>query len=114
FDWEPWANQQAYCAGFFILTGGIIGCFYPNQIFGFVNIGLGLLIMGFEKPIPPFTLLGPLSSNFYFRSFFYFVAIAATMFQACTMTGGLCLFCAAVTYLRAAINGEEWKPPKKG
>jgi len=30
------------------------------------------------------------------------------MFQAPTQTGGFCLICCALTYLRAAINGEKW------
>ncbi|KAJ3107043.1 hypothetical protein HDU97_005012 [Phlyctochytrium planicorne] len=113
FTWQPWARQQCAAAGFFVFTGGLISLYYPSLMFAIINIATGLLIMAIERPFTPFDKLGFFSTNFYFRAFLYFGITAATMFQAATMTSGLCLFCGAVTYLRAAINGETWSDPKK-
>ncbi|KAI9204918.1 uncharacterized protein BJ171DRAFT_459074 [Polychytrium aggregatum] len=107
FEWRHWARLQSYSSGFMILTGGIISLWYPNLIVAIVNICLGLIIMAWEHPIPPFNKLGFVSSNYYLRAVFYAGVVAASMFQAPTMTGGFCLVCAVFTYLRAAINGEK-------
>ncbi|KAJ3077734.1 hypothetical protein HK102_005005 [Quaeritorhiza haematococci] len=69
--------------------------------------------MFLEYPIFPFNKLGPISTNFYLRGIMYLLFVIPTMIQAPTMTGGMCLLCAAATYLRAAVNGEEYKPPAK-
>ncbi|KAJ3115021.1 hypothetical protein HDU96_001326 [Phlyctochytrium bullatum] len=113
FTWQPWARQQSTAAGFFVLTGGLISLYYPSIMFAAINIAAGILILCLERPVTPFDKLGFVSTNFYLRAFLYFAITAATMFQAATMTAGLCLFCGAVTYLRAAINGETWSDPKK-
>ncbi|KAI8854498.1 hypothetical protein BC829DRAFT_193196 [Chytridium lagenaria] len=104
FTWQPWARQQAAASGFFVLTGGLISLYYPNIMFAIINIVAGILIMCLERPVMPFDRLGFFSTNFYFRAFLYFAITAGTMFQAATMTAGLCLFCAAVTYLRLPLT----------
>ncbi|KAJ3328325.1 hypothetical protein HDU76_010147, partial [Blyttiomyces sp. JEL0837] len=96
-----------------VFTGGIISLYYPSLMFAIINIATGLFIMALEYPVPPLNMLGPISTNFYIRSFLYFAMVGPTIFQAATQTGGMCLFCAALTYLRAAINGETWSDPKK-
>ncbi|KAJ3101305.1 hypothetical protein HDU96_010059 [Phlyctochytrium bullatum] len=45
--------------------------------------------------------------NYWLRGCLYLGLTALCMFEAATMSSGLCLFCGAVTYLRAAINGEK-------
>ncbi|KAJ3043749.1 hypothetical protein HDV00_004155 [Rhizophlyctis rosea] len=110
FQWQPWARIQALGAGLFILTAGVIGLFFafPIRYWGLGNIGLGLLILAFEYPIPPLNKLGPLSKSLWFRTVFHLAACAETTFFAPATTGGLCLLCAALTYLKAAFNGEQF------
>ncbi|KAI8815770.1 uncharacterized protein EV422DRAFT_548332 [Fimicolochytrium jonesii] len=112
FDWYPWARYQGIGAAFFILTGGVISLFYPSKILAAVNIVIGLLIIAWDYPLHPFTLLGPLSTNMYIRFAGHLLAIAPTVFQAPTTTGGLCMLFAALCCLRAAINGEDLTPKK--
>ncbi|KAI8920060.1 hypothetical protein PhCBS80983_g05462 [Powellomyces hirtus] len=113
FDWYPWARYQGIGSGFFILTGGVIAMFYPNVGFAVINVIVGLLLMAWNWPIVPFTMLGPVSSNMWIRAVGHAAAIFPTILQAPTITGGLCLIFATLTFLRAAVNGEKWEPPKK-
>ena len=55
----------------------------------------------------PTDKLGFLSKNYYLRSFLCFATIVPSMLQAPTTTGGLCMFFAGLTYLKAAWNGEN-------
>ncbi|KAI8809516.1 hypothetical protein BJ742DRAFT_738097 [Cladochytrium replicatum] len=107
YQWSAWARNQGLGAGFFIFTGGVISFFYPNMIWAIVNTVTGLIIMGLEYPVTPFSKLGFLSENYYFRAFLYLAFIAPTIFQAPTTTGGMCLATTALTYLRAGVNGES-------
>ncbi|KAJ3021898.1 hypothetical protein HKX48_007479 [Thoreauomyces humboldtii] len=118
FDWFPWARYQGISSGFFILTGGVIAVFYKdlaeiNLIYAFINIAVGLLLMAWDYPLFPFNLLGPLSSNLWLRTLGHAAALVPTILVAPTITGGLCLIFATLTFLRAAINGEKWEAPKK-
>jgi hypothetical protein len=71
---------------------------------------LGILIFAVEHPIGP---LGSLFSNYFLRSAIYFLCLTAMVFEAPMQTAGLCLFCAAFTYLVAALHGESWSDPAK-
>ncbi|KAJ3300384.1 hypothetical protein HK104_001347 [Borealophlyctis nickersoniae] len=113
FDWQPWARLQALGAAFFILTGGVIGIFYPDKIFGIINTGVGAAILLMEYPVTPLDRLGFVSRNLWIRVFLYLAAAAGTTFQAPATTGGFCMVCAALTYARAAINGEIFAPLPK-
>ncbi|KAJ3153204.1 hypothetical protein HDU89_000833 [Geranomyces variabilis] len=113
FDWYPWARYQGISAGFFILTGGVIAIFYPDIKFAISNIAVGLLLMAWDWPIVPFNMLGPVSSNLWIRAVVHAAAVFPTILVAPTITGGLCLVFATLTFLRAAINGEKWEPPKQ-
>ncbi|KAJ3149695.1 hypothetical protein HDU86_006872 [Geranomyces michiganensis] len=113
FDWYPWARYQGIGSGFFILTGGVIAIFYPDIKFAFINIVIGALLMAWDWPVVPFTMLGPVSSNLWIRAVVHAAAVAPTFLVAPTITGGLCLGFAAITFMRAAINGEKWEPAKK-
>jgi hypothetical protein len=108
FEWAPWARNQALGAHFMILTGGVISLWYPNKILAVLNIALPIILMALEYPlVPSLKNLGFVFNSVYLRTFLHFLALAPTVFQAPTFTGGMCLFCCALTYLRAGINGES-------
>ncbi|KND02065.1 uncharacterized protein SPPG_02568 [Spizellomyces punctatus DAOM BR117] len=112
FNWYPWARYLGLNSGFFILTGGVIGLWYPKMILGVINIVVGLFLMGWNWPVAPFTLLGPFSSNLWIRAVFHAAAIAPSILLAPTSTGAMCLVFAVLMFIRAATNGEKWEPPK--
>ncbi|KAL2915524.1 hypothetical protein HK105_204926 [Polyrhizophydium stewartii] len=114
FKWQPWANLQAFYAGVFILMGAIISYWYPSMMFAGINTATALIILAFETPFPGFNRLGFVSTNLYLRALLYLAFIVPGLPQAPTHTGVLCLFCAAVTYLWAAIRGEPEPPKPKG
>ncbi|KAJ3023819.1 UNVERIFIED_CONTAM: hypothetical protein HDU68_008444 [Siphonaria sp. JEL0065] len=120
YTWAGWANQQSYVAGFFILCGGIITViFYPKLPgnflalpVGIATIVLGALIMAIEHPIPYIHNLGIAYTNYYPRIALYALVLVVSMLQCPSQTGGLCLLCAIITYLRAALCGETCAFPK--
>ncbi|TPX37284.1 hypothetical protein SeMB42_g06961 [Synchytrium endobioticum] len=109
FQWATWARLQALSAAFFVFTGGIVSVFYPNMYLALANIAIPVAIMLHERPVSSTVNI----SNYYVRAVVYLLCCAPTMVQAPTITGGLCLLCAAATYLRAAINGESYHAPGK-
>ncbi|KAJ3227467.1 hypothetical protein HK099_001923 [Clydaea vesicula] len=118
FLWGGWASNQSCSSNFFILTGGLISLWYPNtlmpslpvNISAIINIIIPIifLLLEYQK-----IKLGVLSTNYYIRSFLLSLGIAPALLNAPTMTGAMCQFFAVLTYLRAAINGEDGNPPKK-
>ncbi|KAI9099250.1 hypothetical protein DFS34DRAFT_616901 [Phlyctochytrium arcticum] len=113
FNWYPWARYLGMSAGFFVLTGGVIGLFYPpNPLFGAVNIATGLLLMAWDWPLFPFNKLGFLSSNLIVRAAIHALAIGPCILIAPTLTAALCLPFAVLMFIRAAVNGEKWEAPK--
>ncbi|KAI9329175.1 hypothetical protein BDR26DRAFT_872818, partial [Obelidium mucronatum] len=123
YTWAGWANQQSYVAGFcefFILCGGIITTIWypklPGNVMalpvGIATIVLGALIMGIEYPMPYIHNLGIAYTSYYFRIGLYALILGVSMLQCPSQTGGLCLLCAIITYLRAALSGETCAVPK--
>ncbi|KAI9357591.1 hypothetical protein DFJ73DRAFT_758177 [Zopfochytrium polystomum] len=107
--WQPWAHNQAFSSGFFVFTAGLISLYYPNLYLAIGNIVIGLIIMAWEKPLPPFKKL----DNFWLRGIIYFLFCGAMVWEAPHQTAGLCLLSSSITYIRAAINGEKWTDPTK-
>eukprot|EP00842_Homolaphlyctis_polyrhiza_P004735 jgi/Hompol1/5262/HPOL_001884-RA len=115
FTWQPWAGIQGFYAGIFILMGGIVSMWYTSKIIAGVNIATSAIVIALEYPLPGIDKLGFLSKNYYVRALLYLAFVAPGILQAPTHTGVFCLFCAAVTYLWAAICGEPLPPaPKRG
>lgn len=113
FAWAPWAHLQALYAALFILFGGIVGFFYPTnqRLFAIIACGVSLVILGiefFEAVRIPI-----LTTNYFVWGLLLCGACGASMFFAPCNTGGLCMGCAGLTYLRAGIAGENGYPPKK-
>jgi hypothetical protein len=104
FNWQPWARLQSLTAATFILIGSLIEFLYPNKILMAVHLVTALLIIALEYPFINLT-------NYYAKALLYILVAGGAMLQAPTHTGGLCLVCAAVTYGRAAYNGENGNPP---
>ncbi|KAJ3105263.1 hypothetical protein HDU97_008286 [Phlyctochytrium planicorne] len=102
FEWASWARMQSYSG--VILTGGLIALYYPTLWIAYSNIIGGILIMLIEhfNNVNLFVL-----DNYWVRGFLYLAFCGTTQFEAATVTSGLCMICAALTYLRAAINGES-------
>jgi uncharacterized metal-binding protein len=114
FLWAPWARNQALGAHSLILLGGIISLFYPNRAFALANIILPIFLMLLELEFPPLKLLGFMYHNLFLRSIYHTIALVPAFMQAPTYTGGLCLICCVLTYLRAAVNKETpYKEVKK-
>ncbi|EGF83609.1 hypothetical protein BATDEDRAFT_34290 [Batrachochytrium dendrobatidis JAM81] len=114
FQWRPWANLQAYYAAVFILIGSVISAWFPNRFVAGANLFISLLIIGLEHPFPYMDKLGFVSNNLYLRALLYAACVVPGLIQAPTHTGVLCLSCAALTYLWAAVCGESGAPAGKG
>jgi hypothetical protein len=98
FKWQPWARIQSIGAATFILMGGLISLFYPNLMIAIGNIvtSIGTIVVDYyNMPV-----------NYYIRGILLLVFSGLAMLQAPTHTGGLCMFCAACTYIKAGLNGE--------
>ena len=113
FKWQPWASLQAFSSAFFIFIGAVISIWYPSKIFMIIAFFTSTLVLLMEYPILTIPFL---STNYYARGAMLLVFAAAGMLQAPTHTGALCMLCAGLTYIRAAVNGEngEAKDEKGG
>jgi hypothetical protein len=104
FKWSPWARIQSIGASIFILMGGIISLFYPKLYIALGTIATSIATIGVDY--------FEVSVNYYIRGVVLLGCSALAMLQAPTHTGGLCLFCAACTYIKAGLNGESPGSPK--
>ncbi|KAI8906306.1 hypothetical protein EDD86DRAFT_228520 [Gorgonomyces haynaldii] len=111
FTWAEWGRLQVVWSALFILTGGIISLWYPNRLLAVAMCGAGALMLALEYPVP---FLKNVPKLYYLRALLYLGIAGASMLQAPTHTGGLCLLFGALTYLRAGVNGEPWPTEKKG
>ncbi|KAJ1568202.1 hypothetical protein HK405_003291 [Cladochytrium tenue] len=100
---------MCFSGGFFVFNAGLIALYYPNLYLAIGNIAIGLIVMAWEYPIPPFQYV----TNFWLRAIVYLLFIGAMVWEAPTQTAGLCFLCGVLCYFRAAINGEKWTDPKK-
>ncbi|KAI8928836.1 hypothetical protein BC831DRAFT_446753 [Entophlyctis helioformis] len=111
FYYAGWANLQAKYSAYFYIAGALISLWYPNKLLAIANLVIGAFILALEWPLPQLKAMPFLGDNYYFRTLLYLGFVVPGMVQAATHTSALCLACAALTYLRAAVNGEP-DPPK--
>ncbi|KAJ3140925.1 hypothetical protein HK100_008107 [Physocladia obscura] len=77
-----------------------------------VTIVLNLLILAIEQPIIALvSRMGIFYTNLYIRAGVYALITALSLAQVATQTGGMCLFCAVLTFVRAGIAGETATVP---
>jgi hypothetical protein len=86
-----------------------VSLWYPLTYFGYINVGIGVLIALLEYPVPILFVLGPAFSTLYVRSILYLALAVPGFFQAPTIIGSIFLISTALTYAFAAWKGEEWK-----
>ncbi|KAJ3308354.1 hypothetical protein HDV04_003916 [Boothiomyces sp. JEL0838] len=113
FNWQPWARIQGIGAASFIFMAAVIQIFYPDLYIALINFAISILIVALEYP--PLGNVPFLGTNYFFRFLLYTAMSVFGMISAPSTTGAMCLFCSALTYLRAGINGESGgqKPSKK-
>ncbi|KAJ3136725.1 hypothetical protein HK100_001479 [Physocladia obscura] len=76
------------------------------------NSVLNLLIVAIEQPITALvSRMGIFYTNLYIRAGVYALITALSLAQVATQTGGMCLFCAVLTFVRAGIAGETATVP---
>ena len=111
FKWEPWARIQGFSAGVFVFMGALISIFYPIRLYMIISFSVSVVVMLLDYPI--LNRIPGFGTNYWFRGILYIVFAASGMLQAPTHTGSLCLFCSGVTYLYAALNGENGVPKEE-
>lgn len=107
-SFRPWARIQATSASLLILIGALVLllAYKTYTIYSFIMLASSLTTIIIEYPRKRFHI-PILSSNCYVKTIMYLVISGIGLINAPTHTGSLCLACAALTYLAAAINGEN-------
>lgn len=95
-----------------LLSGGIIGLFYPEIIISVANVILGIVVMCLNYPWKFMAILGPIFSNYWMRGILHLLIAVPAVISAPTTSAGLCLIACGLTYLVAAYGGESYKPPR--
>ncbi|XP_016053465.1 PREDICTED: LOW QUALITY PROTEIN: cytochrome b-245 light chain [Miniopterus natalensis] len=113
-----------------LITGGIVATAgqFTQWYFGAYSIAAGVFVCLLEYPrgkrkkgstmercgqkymTKVVKLFGPLSRNYYVRSFLHLGLSVPAGFLLATILGTACLAIASVIYLLAATRGEQWTP----
>jgi len=136
-QWALWANEQGF-ASLLLLVFGAVVSLSQSSFFSYSGVSIFfalvlpiLFIIEWPRPrlkgkaktiLRPYqsalhmiyeTRIGHFASDYFFRSFLFFILAIPGLFSVTTVVGSLSLAWTSILYFLAAWNGEKWDCPQE-